>query len=88
MEVMAAVKSGTLLHALRVQLKRRVSALRGGDYNKGFPLFPLLWATQKRGPQVGKKLKHEKLEETKHGLFRNCFLGAPECTRNWEKSPI
>jgi hypothetical protein len=34
MEVMAAVKSGTLLHALRVQLKRRVSALRGGDYNE------------------------------------------------------
>jgi len=27
---------------------------------------------------VGKKLKHEKLEETKHGLFRDCFLGAPE----------
>ena len=28
--------------------------------------------------QLGKKLKHEKLEETKHGLFRDCFLGAPE----------
>jgi len=27
---------------------------------------------------LGKKLKHEKLEETKHGLFRDCFLGAPE----------
>ena len=33
MEVMVAVQSGTLLHALRVQLKRRVSARRGGDYN-------------------------------------------------------
>ena len=32
MEVMVAVHSGTLLHALRVQLKRRVSARRGGDY--------------------------------------------------------
>jgi hypothetical protein len=28
------VQSGTLLHALRVQLKRRVSARRGGDYNE------------------------------------------------------
>jgi len=37
MEVMVAVQSGTLLHALRVQLKRRVSARRGGDYV--FPLF-------------------------------------------------
>jgi len=27
---------------------------------------------------LGKKLKHEKLEETKHVLFRDCFLGAPE----------
>jgi len=34
MEVMVAVQSGTLLHALRVQLKRRVSARRGGDYNE------------------------------------------------------
>ena len=34
MEVMGAVQSGTLLHALRVQLKRRVSARRGGDYNE------------------------------------------------------
>ena len=34
MEVMEAVESGTLLHALRVQLKRRVSARRGGDYNE------------------------------------------------------
>jgi len=32
MEVVVAVQSGTLLHALRVQLKRRVSARRGGDY--------------------------------------------------------
>ena len=32
MEIMVAVQSGTLLHALRVQLKRRVSARRGGDY--------------------------------------------------------
>jgi hypothetical protein len=32
--VMVAVQSGTLLHALRVQLKRRVSARRGGDYNE------------------------------------------------------
>ena len=31
MEVMVAVQSGTLLHALRVQLKRRVSARRGGS---------------------------------------------------------
>jgi len=30
MEVMIAVQSDTLLHALRVQLKRRVSARRGG----------------------------------------------------------
>jgi len=30
MEVMVAVQSGTLLHALRVQLKRRVFARRGG----------------------------------------------------------
>ena len=29
---------------------------------------------------VGKKLKHEKSEETKHGLSRDCFLGAPERT--------
>ena len=34
MEVMVAVQSGTLLHALRVPLKRRVSARRGGDYNE------------------------------------------------------
>jgi len=34
MEVMVAVQSGTLLHALRVQLKRRVSARRGGNYNE------------------------------------------------------
>ena len=34
MEVMVAVQSGTLLHALRVQLKRRVSARRRGDYNE------------------------------------------------------
>ena len=34
MEVIVAVQSGTLLRALRVQLKRRVSARRGGDYNE------------------------------------------------------
>jgi hypothetical protein len=34
MEVMVAVQSGTLLHALRVQLKREVSARRGGDYSE------------------------------------------------------
>jgi len=34
MEVMIAVQSGTLLRALRVQLKRRVSVRRGGDYNE------------------------------------------------------
>ena len=34
MEVVVAVQSGTLLHALRVQLKRRVSTRRGGDYNE------------------------------------------------------
>jgi hypothetical protein len=32
--------------------------------------------------RLGKKLKHEKSEETKHGLSRDCFLGAPERTRN------
>ena len=32
MEVMVAVQCGSLLRALRVQLKRRVSARRGGDY--------------------------------------------------------
>jgi len=34
MEVMVAVQSGTLLRALRVRLKRRVSARTGGDYNE------------------------------------------------------
>jgi hypothetical protein len=34
MEVMVAVQSGTLLRALRVQLKRSVSARRGGDYSE------------------------------------------------------
>jgi len=34
MEVMVAVQSGTLLHALRVPLKRRVSARRGGGHNE------------------------------------------------------
>ena len=34
MEVMVAVQSGMPLRALRVQLKRRVSARRGGDYNE------------------------------------------------------
>ena len=34
MEVMVVVQSGTLLRALRVQLKKRVSARRGGDYNE------------------------------------------------------
>jgi hypothetical protein len=34
MEVMVAVQSGTLLCALGVQLKRRVFARRGGDYNE------------------------------------------------------
>jgi len=34
MEVMVAVQCGSLLRALRVQLKRRVSARRGGDYNE------------------------------------------------------
>ena len=36
MEVIVAAQSGALLHALRVQLKRRVSARRGGDYNEVF----------------------------------------------------
>jgi len=31
MEVMVAVQSSTLLHALRFQLKRRVSDRRGGE---------------------------------------------------------
>ena len=34
MEVMMAVQSGMLLCALRVQLKRRVSARSAGDYNE------------------------------------------------------
>ena len=34
MEVIVAVQSGTLLRALRVQLKRSVSARRGGDYSE------------------------------------------------------
>ena len=36
MEVIVAIRSGTLLHAQRVLLKRRVSARRGGrgDYNE------------------------------------------------------
>ena len=34
MEVMMAVQSGTPLRALRVQLKRGVPALRGGDNNE------------------------------------------------------
>ena len=33
MEVMVVVQSGMLLRGLRVQLKRRDSARRGGDYN-------------------------------------------------------
>jgi hypothetical protein len=32
--MMVAVQSGTLLRALRVLLKRRVSARRGGGYNE------------------------------------------------------
>jgi hypothetical protein len=38
MEVMVAVQIGTLLRALRVQLKRRVSARSRGDYNDFFEL--------------------------------------------------
>ena len=39
-EVIVAVRSGTLLHALRVQLNRRVSARRGGgDYNEVLSLL-------------------------------------------------
>jgi hypothetical protein len=34
MEVTVAVQSGTLLRALRVQIKSRVSARKGGDYNE------------------------------------------------------
>jgi len=45
MEVMVAVQSGTLLHALRVPLKRRVSARRGGDYVLRFVGFWFLYAT-------------------------------------------
>jgi hypothetical protein len=41
MEVLVAVQRGTLLHALRVQLKRRVSARRGGDYNPSIFLVML-----------------------------------------------
>jgi hypothetical protein len=36
MEVLVAAQSGTLLPHLRVQLKRRASARRGGDYNEVF----------------------------------------------------
>jgi hypothetical protein len=43
MEVMVAVQSGTLLHALRVQLKRRVSARRGGDYIFLADFFPFFF---------------------------------------------
>jgi len=58
MEVVVAVQSGTLLHALRVQLKRRVSARRGGDYNEV--------------PQaIQKKII---LEEDHFGAFGNCLL--------------
>ena len=35
-EAMIAVQSGTLLRALRLLLKRRVSACRGGDYYEVF----------------------------------------------------
>ena len=38
---MVAVQSDTLLHALRVQLKRKVSARRGGDYNPSIFLVML-----------------------------------------------
>jgi hypothetical protein len=34
MEVIVVVQSGTFIRTLRVQLKRRVSARRGGDYNE------------------------------------------------------
>jgi arginine repressor len=42
MEVMIAVQSGTLLRALSVLLKRRVSARRGGGY------YEVPQATQKK----------------------------------------
>ena len=41
MEVMVAVQSGTLLHALRVQLKRRVSAF--WSLKSWKDLLPLLY---------------------------------------------
>jgi hypothetical protein len=34
MEMKIAVQSGTLIRALRVQLKRKFSARRGGDYHE------------------------------------------------------
>ena len=50
MEVMVAVQSGTLLHALRVQLKRRVSARRG--------IFPVA----RKCPVPGKNTAAQELE--------------------------
>ena len=40
MEVEVAIQSDTLLRAPRVQLKRRVSARRGGDYNEVSQVAP------------------------------------------------
>ena len=42
MGVMVAVQNGTLPSALRVLLKRRVSARRGGDYNEVISEYILL----------------------------------------------
>ena len=79
MEVMVAVQSGTLLHALRVQLKRRVSARRGGDYNgmttfknsRRFNSFVVVPSIRLRpSTVVGLCLnEHNKCRFSKHGSF-------------------
>jgi len=56
MEVMVAVQSGTLLHALRVQLKRRVPARRGEDYNE----VPQVFETGPEGPELDGQQKEIK----------------------------
>ena len=41
MEMIVAAQNDTLLRALRVSLKRRVPARRGGDYNEAPPCRPM-----------------------------------------------
>ena len=45
-------------------------------------------ASNSKQSSLGKKLKPGNTEETKHGIFRDCFLDAPERTRNRGKSPM